>query len=556
MTRTYGDRAHGDPAHGDPAHGDRAHGDRAGLGTMTHIVLRTGRTVIAAWVLGIIAMMVMTGTSIDALYPTPDALAGYATSLGESMVILNGRIAGMNTLGGVLANEFATVAGFGLPLMAIALVGRATRKDEEAGRLELLRAAQIGRHAPLLAAVLVAVVAILVTGIGLAVAMLAVGVPVRPAALYSAAVVGLGLVFIGVTAVAAQVFPHHRAVWGAGLTVMLASYLLRGWASVRDHAAVWVTPHGWLDLVRSAGDDPRPGVLALPLLAFIALLGLAFSLNTRRDVGAALIRSRGSAVRASPLLRSPLGLAWYEHRWPIIGWTIATALLMGLYGSLTQEVINAIRDNPALGDLMGLDPAAATEIFLPSMLSYFLLMLAMLAASFAVMAIGSLRGEEQSGRLECELSGARSRARWLGTHLVVVAVGAVVIGIVGAVSLGYGVASATGEPDWFGEILQGASPYLAPVAAFLGIVVGLFGLRPRWQPLGWAIFTLAALIAYLGPGFNLPGWLVNASLFQALGTNVLGEGASQTGMIVVSGLAVALIAAGWVGFTRRDIPIG
>lgn len=527
-----------------------------GLGTMVRIDLRTGWKVIAAWALGIVAMMVLTATSLVALYPDARSLQGYAASLGDSMVMLNGRIAGLDTLGGVLANEFAVVTGFGLPLMAIAVTSRATRKDEEAGRVELLLAARIGRHAPVLAAVVVVLASLLVTGAGVAAAMIAVGVAAATALLYAAAAVGLGLVFAGVAALTAQIFEHNRAVWASSLAVALVSFLLRGWASVEEHPVVWASPHGWVDLVRAAGDDPRPWVLALPLLTSMVLLAVAVWLATRRDVGAALVRGRAASSRASAWLRSPLGLAWYGHRGPIIGWTIGTAALMGMYGSLTREVVDAVRDNTALGDMVGADAALADEIFLPQILSMFLLMLGLLVASYVVMALGSLRGEEDSGRLESELSGTRGRRSWLGTHLLVVAVGAAVIWAAGAISMGATVASATGDDAWFGRIVEGALPYLVTSAAFVGIAVALLGLRPRWQMLGWVVFALAALVAYLGPGFDLPGWLVKASIFPAVGDNLLGDGASTVGVSVVAALAAALIVVGVVGFTRRDIPTG
>lgn len=527
-----------------------------GWPTMVRIDLRTGWKVIAAWTIGLIAMMALTVVSLVALYPDAAALAGYAASIGDSMVMLNGRIAGLDTLGGVLANEFAIVTAFGMPLMAIALTSRATRKEEEAGRIELLLAARIGRHAPLLAAVLVVLGALLVTGTGIAVAMLAAGVTAGTAVLYASMVVGLGLVFVGVTAVAAQVFEHNRAVWAGCLAVALASFLLRGWASVAQHPLVWASPHGWVDLARAAGDQPRPGVLALPVLSTLTLLAAAGWLATRRDVGAALIRGRAGAPRASRLLRSPLGLAWHAHRAPIIGWSVGTAVLMGVYGSLTQEVIDAIRDNPAIGDMMGADPTLADEVVLPQILSMFLLMLGLLVASFVVMAVGSLRAEEDSGRMESELSGTRGRAGWLGTHLVVIAAGAVLIWAAGSLAIGAAVVSATGDDAWLARIVQGALPYLVTTAAFVGIAVALLGLRPRWQLLGWVVFAVAALVSYLGPGFDLPDWSVKASIFPAVGENVLGDGVSTLGVGVVAALAVALALAGLAGFSRRDIPQG
>ncbi|MGB3186380.1 MAG: hypothetical protein WBB15_11000 [Ornithinimicrobium sp.] len=524
-----------------------------GLPTMARINLRTGWKALTVWIVGLIAMMVLTTTSITALYDTPAKLQGYAESVtGDAMLMLNGKVAGIGSLGGVIANEFGFILSFAIPLMAVALTARGTRKDEEAGRLELLLAARIGRHAPIMSAVLVASGALLLTGLGCALAMIASGVEVGGALLYGAGIAGLGYVFVGITVVAAQIVEHNRAVWGIGLGMAVASYLLRGIGATSDNALLWLSPLGWIDEVRPFG-DARAWPLLLALAAGTVLIAAAFWLSTKRDVGSALVQARGSKPRASAFLRSPVGLAWHEHRGATIGFAIGAVALMATYGSLTSEILDALRDNPALGQMMGADATAADQL-LAQVLSTFTMMLAMLVAAFAVMAIGSLRGEEDSGRLEAQLSGDRSRWAWLGVHVLVVALGMFVVGLAGAAALGWSTAASTGDDQWISDVVQGAAVYLPAALVFLALVVLLFGLVPRLRVLGWVAFTVAAVLAYLGPGLDLPGWLVNGSPFQSVGTNVIDEGRSLLGGVILLALTVAGLAAGFVGFRNRDIP--
>lgn len=524
-----------------------------GLSTMVRINARTGWKSLAAWVLGLVAMMVATAASITALYDTPAELRGYADSVGgDAMLMLNGKVAGIGSLGGVVANEFGFILSFGLPVMGIALTARGTRKDEEAGRLELLLAARIGRHAPLLAAVLVATGALLVTGLGCSVAMIAVGVDAGPAVLYGLGIAALGFVFVGVTAVAAQVFEHTRSVWGIGLAAAVIGYLLRGLGASQDSALLWLSPHGWIDEIRPFGDS-RWWPLLLAVTVGVALTVTGFWLSTRRDVGSALIQPRSSRQEASAFLRTPVGLAWYEHRGSILGWTIGAGVLMATYGSLMNEVLDAIRDNPALGQMLGADPGAADRL-LSMVLSTFLMMLAMVVVAFVLAAIGSLRGEEDTGRLEGELSGQRSRWSWLGVHVAVVAVGAGVVGLAGAGALAWSAAASTGDDAWIGEILSGSLAYLPAVSVFFGLVVLIFGIAPRLRGLGWAVFAVAAVVGYLGPGFDFPDWVVYASPFQAVGSNVLADGLKVVGGVALISLAMAWLVLGFLGFARRDIP--
>ncbi|MGB5953754.1 MAG: hypothetical protein WBG57_14710, partial [Ornithinimicrobium sp.] len=438
------------------------------------------------------------------------------------------------------------------PLMAIALTARGTRKDEEAGRLELLLAARIGRHAPIMSAILVATAALTLTGLGCAVAMIAVGVEVGGAVLYGAGIAALGYVFVGITAVAAQVVEHNRSVWGIGLALAVASYLLRGIGATSDNALMWLSPLGWIDELRPFG-EARAWPLLLALAAGTVFIAAAFWLSTRRDVGSALVKARASKPHASAFLQSPIGLAWHEHRGATIGFAIGAAVMMATYGSLTSEILDALADNPALGQMMGAD-ASVGDALLAQVLSTFVMMLAMLVAAFAVLAIGSLRTEEDGGRLEAQLSGERSRWAWLGVHVLVVAVGMIIVGSVGAATLAWSTAASTGDDRWIGEVLRGAAVYAPAVLVFLALVVLLFGLIPRLRILGWVAFALAAVLAYLGPGFDLPQWLVNGSPFQSVGTNVIDEGMDRLGGLILLALAAVALAAGFVGFRGRDIP--
>src|SRR5690606_21421782 len=285
-------------------------------------------------------------------------------------------------------------------------------------------------------------------------------------------------VFVGLTAVAAQVAEHSRAVWGIGLALTVLAYLLRGLGAVERNALRWLSPHGWVDEVRAFG-DARVWPLLLALLVGLGLIVVAFALLDRRDVGSALVQPRRSVARASRALQTPLGLAVRQHRGAVLGWAVVGGALMAVYGSLAQEVIDVITENRALGGFLGADADAAAEVILRTVMSTFVLMLGMLVAAFVVAGVGSLRKEEESGRLEIGLSSQRSRSSWLGVHLLVVLVGTLLVGVTGAVALGAATAASLGEPSWVGDVLRGAGAQVAPVLFFAGLAVLLLGWRPR-----------------------------------------------------------------------------
>lgn len=96
-------------------------------------------------------------------------------------------------------------------------------------------------------------------------------------------------------------------------------------------------------------------------------------------------------------MRSPFGLALYEHRGPILGWLTLAVILMAAYGGLTKEVIAALEVNPDLTDFLG---SGGGEQALDQIEAMFVQMLTMLAAALVIQAIGSPRKEGDTGRLE------------------------------------------------------------------------------------------------------------------------------------------------------------
>ena len=525
----------------------------AGTPVIARVQWRTGWKAILGWVLGLFAVLAVSAASIIALYDTDEKLRGYAESItGGAMYMLNGRVAGTDTVGGVMANEFGFVVAFFVPIMALALVSRSTRRDEEAGRLELLLASRIGRHAPLLAALLIALGALLALAVLTSVTMIGLGADAGGALLYGAALVGLGSVHAGSTAVLAQVFEHNRGVWSAGLAVVVLTYLLRGVGAVQDSWVLWASPLGWFDEVRAFGDDARAWPLLISLAVTVALVVLAFALAARHDVGAALLRSRKAPARASRVLRSPFGLALHEHRGPIIGWLILSLALMATYGGLTKEIISALEANPDLTDFIG---GGGGEQILEQIEAMFVMMQTMLTAAFVVQAMGSLRAEEDTGRLEAQLVQGRSRPAWLGVHVLVVALGAVLIQLIGSLTLGASTAAALGESRWTGDLLRAGVAHLPVLLLFLGLTVALLGLWPKGRMLAWVVFGLAAVVSYMGPGIDLPQWLIDISPFTAVGSPPA-EDVDLVAVAVLAGVGLALLVAGFVGFRRRDVPRG
>lgn len=519
----------------------------AGTGLLVRIALRTGWRSAAAWVLGLVALYLVTGVSIGALYDTPEKLATYSASLGESMVMLNGRVAGLDTLGGVLMNEFASIVSFAVPIMAIALAARSTRREEETGRVELLLSARTGRLAPVTAALVVVAGVFLLLGAGIWAATLIVPVDHAAAALYAASIVATGWVYAAATAVLAQLLAHNRTVWAAGLALAGLTLVTRGFGDTNENWMSWTSPLGWHGLVRPFGDaSVFPLVLAVVVAG--ALAAAALWLAGRRDVGAGMVPARTGPATASRWRASELGVAVHQHLGAFIGWTVGVVALMTMYGALMNVMVEAIMANPDLAAFLVDSPELVDSI--AQMIVVFA---AILGAGFALQTLGGLRGEETSGRLEIALATGRSRWGWLATHAGIVAVGSALVAGAGAAAFAGSSALALDDPTVGGRVLEAGVWQLPAVLVFVGVSSALFGALPRLQLLAWVPFTLAVVVSFMGPTLRLTPEQMRLSPFSAVGEVLTGP-VNVTGVAILLILAVALVAVGLVTFRRRDVP--
>ena len=136
--RTYDARSRAPRRHRARRAGGDAPMRATGLRAMLGVQWRTHRRGTLIWMFALVASMVGTAAAIAGLYTTPEKIHTYAQAVtsGDALVAINGRVEGIDSLGGIIADEFGFLAAFLLPLLGISLVAQVTRREEEAGRLE------------------------------------------------------------------------------------------------------------------------------------------------------------------------------------------------------------------------------------------------------------------------------------------------------------------------------------------------------------------------------------------------------------------------------------
>src|SRR6202044_189163 len=183
----------------------RRGGPLTGAGALARLALRRDRIMLPVWVYVVIIGVSSNAYTFAHLYKTAESRSALVAS-GESnpaLLFLYGRLNG-NSVGALTVWRYGVGGALCAALMSVFLVIRHTRGDEEAGRLELIGSARVGRQAPLASAIAVAALANVILIVLLCVVLPILGLPAAGSVALALAIGTCGLAFAGVSAVTAQ----------------------------------------------------------------------------------------------------------------------------------------------------------------------------------------------------------------------------------------------------------------------------------------------------------------------------------------------------------------
>jgi len=528
----------------------------ANTGALARLAFRRDRIMLPAWVYVITAAIASNSYSLNKLYPTAADRAQLVASGGRNpaLVFLYGRLWG-DSLGAVSAWRYGVWAAIFAALMSIFLVIRHTRADEEAGRLELVGSAAVGRLAALTASLLVALAANVVLAVLLVVVLVVLGLPVAGSVAFALAITTCGLAFAAIAALAAQLAAGARAARGIAIGVLGAAYLLRAVGDASGAGGVswltWLSPLGWTEMLRPYTGD-RWWVLALPLALTAAATAGAYVLVTLRDHGAGLLPDRPGSATASAFLRSPFGLAWRLQRGTLYGWAAGFAFTFAASGAAAKGIGSLLGGSSQLRNAftrLG-GQAGITDAYLAAIMS----LAGLAAAAYATSAVLRLRAEETGGQAEPLLATAIGRTRWGLSHIAVAVVGtALLLAVAGvAAGLGYGLRTGSAGPE-VARLLGAGMAQLPASLAVAGVAVVLFGLLPRASVAGaWTVVGVLVLIALFGQVLQLSQPILDVSPFTHV-PKLPGAAVTAGPLLWLSLAVLALVATGLAALRRRDI---
>ncbi|MGH4014367.1 MAG: ABC transporter permease [Pseudonocardiaceae bacterium] len=537
-----------------------------GTRALVRLALRRDRIQLPVWLLALTLVQAATISSVLGLYTNQQQRVELAISSARSAVslIFNGIVSGTGVGATVMTQSFLVVA-VAAALMSTLCVVRHTRQNEETGRAELIGSGVVGRHASLTAALLVAVGANVALALLTTLVLIGNDLPVTGSLVAGAGLAAVGVAFAAVAAVTAQLAQTARAANGLAAAAVGVAFLLRAVGDVAGQVTdggtrnvsawpSWLSPIGWGQQMRPY-DENNWWVLGLLTVAFAGLVGVAFALTAHRDSGAGMLPERPGPAAAPDSLRSPLGLAWRLQRGVLLGWSVAVVVLGAAYGAAGNEVDDLIGSNDRAAELfeqLGGGGATLLDTYFAAIMG----VIGFFAAGYAVQTLLRMRGEEAGGSLEPVLAAAVSRPRWMLSHIIIAALGTIVLLLLAGCSAGLCYGLVAGELPGSITDLAGAALVRAPaVLALAGLVVAVFGLTPRAVvAASWAAFAVCVLIGQLGVLLDLPDAVLDISPFTHVPQVPVAE-VTATPLLALLAVAAALTATGIALFGRRDLAL-
>ncbi len=527
-----------------------------GTGTLTMLALKRDKIRLTLWIPGIALLLGFMAAAFGEMLTSDQDIIYMATAHGGNPVmrIFLGPISGVS-LGGFLMFRLSTMFAVIIAFFGILTVTRHTRHNEETGCEELTGSTVVGRHAGLLAAIILATAGNILLAVLLALAFIINGHPVDGSLAAGAALGAVGIAFAGVAAITAQLAETTRGANGLAGLAMGAAFLVSGVGNmlgdfnpatitITSAWPVWLSPFGWYQQIHSFYQN-NWWVMLLFAAFFVFTVQAAFALNSRRDVGMGIIPARKGPAVASPGLLSPLGLAWRLQRNILMVWAIATVVFGAVLGGATTELaerMGGMERAEVLGDIFDM-----SETFAMAMVA----ILGPFVVFYTVQAFLRAVSEEANGLTEPILATAVTRLKWFLSHITCFVLGTLAILL--ALGLGAAVASII-EPDIrVLKLLEAAMIQAPAILVLAGLAIAIFGLAPRWSPTGaWATLIVSILVGpFFGPALDLPLWVQNISPFTHV--PAVTEPVSATPIIAMLLIAAALTAIGLLAYSRRSM---
>jgi ABC-2 type transport system permease protein len=507
--------------------------------------------------MGLVGLVIAFGAGIGEMYPTgAERLIMVQTLENPAMIAMMGPVYmladGSVTVGMLFSIMMLLWMAMFVGVMNIFMVVRHTRKDEELGRIEMVRSLPVGKQANLSAVLTLAVMINLVFGLGMGLGLGSLGqegMEMSGSLVFGLAITVTGLVFAGVTALFCQLTANPRTAQGLSFGALILFYMVRAVGDMQGEAVIsGISPLGLILKTEAYASNNWWPILAV-LGISVGLSIIAIVLNGSRDLGEGLIAAKAGRGDAKPYLKSPGALAWRLLRTSTIIWALVILFLAAAYGSVMGEVESFIDSNELFQQISGGDPMM--------LISFFILIACVIGTVPVLQFILKAYYQERRGFAEGIFARAVSHREQLRGYFVIALIASILIPFLTAVGFYAASSPVMAEPIPFSRFLEACMVYTPAILFMLGVAVLIVGYIPKATTFVWAYLGYAFGAVYIGSLLQLPDWVKRLTPFGFVpmvpATDITGRVIAE--LAVITALAVVMMVIGFVGYGRRDMKL-
>lgn len=525
--------------------------------------LRRDRWQLAIWVLGIGAMALFSATAIHQTYGNEaDRAQILQVAIATPAILMLRGLARGASLGAFTFFQIYSFLALLAGLMSTFLAVRHSRADEESGSAELVASTPAGRLIPAAATILHGTTANVLVALSVFAGFSAAGLDAAGALVAGAATGAVGLAFLGVGLLVAQLMGTSRGANGFSSALVVLAYILRGIGDATGTpsadgtvmtagAASWFSPIGWGQQT-FAFTGERWWPLLLPLALAAVCGAAAWLILNRRDSGASVWGALPGRAAAHPGLSSPTALALRLQTGSIIGWCIGGLALGLLAGSLSSAI--AAADNvggnitAALRAMLQSQGVSLTQLMISAMFS----IAGILAAACGLQAVIRLRQEEAAGTAELLLAAPISRMHWLVSYLLLGTASVLLVMFLTAFGTWASLAGSADTSVSAQAVWETAAAQLPAALIYLAIPALVFVLWPSATiAAGWALLGAGVVTGIFGGMIGLDQSIRDLSPFTHTPVPS-GSTTDWSGAWWMLAIAVVAGAAAVIGMRRRE----
>ena len=551
-------------------HENKGKGNFDNTGKLVKFMLKREIVISTAWILILVLFSVAIAPGMAGMFDAEAREQFVANMDNPVMVSMMGPVYGADnyTSGAMYTGMMLLWVLIAVGIMNVFLVSRHTRADEEKGRAEVVRSLPVGRLATINAVMITAVIVNIILGLLTAIGLALTGVESMDFAgsmLYGALNCVVGILFAAVTALFCQLSSNKSGATGLSFLTLGIFYMLRAVGDMQEIEAVsYISPLG-LALRSQAYIKNLWLPVLIILLESVVIFAVAYKLNSIRDLDQGFIPAKPGKKEASFVLGSNFGLAFRLLRNSIIVWLIVMFALGASYGSIIGSIDEFVGGSPEYMQILGMDTEILEELKIDSpevmkeniqmyFLSFVASMMTLVCVVPVINAVMKPRSEEKERRAEQVLARVVPRLKYILAYTVLAYILSVLLQLFTAVGIYMSAASLAGETNPFGlaTLLKASLTYLPALWVMIGLTVLLIGLIPKAAGAIWGFFGFVFFASFMGEVLGLPEWLLSVSPVHHIADVILGDSINFTPLIILTVIAVALTAVGFVGYTKRD----